>query len=168
MSITLHPEKGVNPLMTFCRQCGEDAEELMLVGDREYAEVCVECGLYSLGGRPTRGKCPKCERNNGWSRKPLSDFMHNGKLPAMEPCNKCRELNKAENEEVAKGGIHFRCTDCGSAGAVRGHAELAKGVRKHFNLAEPDDNGVYPPCGVEFSKGDCPVCGPHALKGEEE
>ena len=41
--IILHPEKGINPRLTVCTVCGEDAEELILVGipDKVYEQLAV-------------------------------------------------------------------------------------------------------------------------------
>lgn len=32
MTLTLHPEKGLNPRLTFCPRCGNDTDEIILLG----------------------------------------------------------------------------------------------------------------------------------------
>ena len=154
-SIELDPEKGVNPFLTYCPRCKNEGPELMLVGRRQYYEKCVECGMIALGGRPSRGKCPKCERNNGWSRHPIEDGE---RLPSSSVCNGCEEQIKQVNE----GGVFFECEDCNCIGAVKAGVGFAAQVREAHGLTEPDDDGVYEPCGVKFNKEDCPACGPDA------
>lgn len=146
--ITLHPTKGVNPKRVSCTQCGGETNELLLVGNRDYFTICPKCNTRLIGG----GKCPQC-REAGVNRTMLPS-----RIPAGI-CDACQAKNKECEEVVAAGGIHWRCSDCGSAGAIRGTSELAQAVRKQMGIELPA------PCGIEFSKeGQCPVCSADAVK----
>jgi hypothetical protein len=153
--IELDPEKGVNPFLTYCPRCKNEGPELMLIGRRQYYETCVECGIASIGGRPRGGKCPKCERNNGWVRHAIKDGE---RLPSSDVCDNCKE----QIEQVKQGGVFFECEDCSAIGAVKADAPFAAMVRQAHKLTEPGDDGVYPACGVQFTKEECPACGPDA------
>jgi len=60
----------------------------------------------------------------------------------------------SHKSEVEKGGVYFRCKDCGVNGVIKAGVPFAEDVRKHHNLPAPA------PCGVEFTKDTgCPRCG---------
>lgn len=154
-SIQLHSEKGLNPRLTICRNCGKDVG-VALLGSSEKIYKCTSCGARSLGGRPRKGshlnrreECPSCKAVGTY------DFERNiedhEKLP-IELCNDCQKNLEAVAEEVKRGGIHWKCKDCGSAGAIKAGHPLAEAVRAHAKIAAPD------PVGVEFNKTDCPLC----------
>lgn len=144
--LTLHKEKGVNPRMTTCRQCGKDVG-LVLLGVQDFCTTCPRCDVKLIGG----GKCPHCNEY-GTDRKPIGEHE---KIP-IEICNDCKKKNEECDEVVKSGGIYWRCVDCGSAGALKACSELAQAVREKLNILAPD------PCGIEFSKEcNCPVCGKH-------
>jgi len=63
-------------------------------------------------------------------------------------CDACKE----QIQIVKDGGVFFKCKDCGANGAIKKDAPLAKAVRKQMGIEAPE------PCGVEFTKKDCPVC----------
>jgi len=143
----LHPEKFLNPYMTVCPQCGEEANELILVGVHDTVYRCVSCGMKHIG-RPKGGACQKCFSGVVEDRK-LED---NERLPASQPCEKCQKLNEAANTMVAAGGIHWKCKKCGSSGAIKADHPYAKDVRKQMGIEPPD------PCGIEFDEDTCPLC----------
>ena len=148
--ITLHPQLGVNPRLTFCPQCGGETNELLLLGNTNKVYRCTSssCNTPHVG-RPKNGKCQNCGAQVKFDRE-LGDRE---KLPGSV-CDSCQEKNREAEEVVAEGGIFWRCSDCNSSGAIRGSAPLAQAVRKQVGIAPPD------PCGVEFSKEEgCPVCG---------
>jgi rubrerythrin len=146
--ITLHKELGVNPRLTYCPQCGGESNELLLLGNTNKVYRCEACNTPHIG-RPKRGKCMNCGHGSVPFEREL-DRME--KLPGSI-CDSCQEKNAAVAEEVAKGGIHWRCSDCGSAGAIKAGHPLAVRVREQMGIEPPD------PCGIEFSKEEmCPVC----------
>jgi hypothetical protein len=140
-SITLDPKLGVNPHMTFCQRCGGDAQELMLLGDRKYKLTCSSCGTVNIGARP-RQRCGRC-------KEPLTDAKREligeyERLPAMEPCDACKEQIQEFAAIVKAGGIHVKCKQCSIKGVVRAEEGLAKYVREQMKIAPPDT------CGMEF------------------
>jgi len=152
MSIRLHKEKGVNPKLTVCRRCGGKADELMLIGAMDYKDICRECGTVHYGGafnlRTGRKRCQNCD-SVGFDREPIGEYE---KIPASEPCSKCKEELAQHKVEVDKGGIYFKCKDCNRSGVVKADHPLAVDVRKHTKIEAPN------PVGIEFDKGNCPVC----------
>lgn len=74
------------------------------------------------------------------------------RIATNDLCNSCKKKKAATEQEVAKGGVFFKCSNCGAEGAVKAEHPLAKAVRKQLDIAAPN------PCGVEFDKGNCPVC----------
>lgn len=147
--IHLDKEKGVNPHVTVCWNCGKSVG-VALLGSADKLYKCSKCGMHSIGGR--QRPCPKCTAPDAY------DFERNiddSETLPIELCDNCRRVF----DEVHKGGIHWKCTDCGSAGAIKAWHPLAEAVRAHTKIAAPD------PVGVEFDKNDCPLC-TGAVKGE--
>ena len=148
----LSKEKGVNPKLTFCRRCGGDTEELMLIGANEGKFTCSQCGMVSFGSQPM-GYCPNCKQNHLMTR--TGTIGEYEKLPASEPCDKCKKEITKHESIVAKGGVYWKCTKCGSEGVIKGTTELAKEVRKRHKIKKPA------PCGIDFEGTYlCPVCHP--------
>jgi len=79
------------------------------------------------------------------------------KIP-MGLCDKCEANDVAMKKVVEEGGIYWKCSDCGSGGAIRCGSGLAQAVREQSGIKAPD------PVGAEFSKNDCPVCGPNPVE----
>ena len=148
--IMLHRKKGLNPRMTCCRNCGKDVG-IALLGVKEYFYKC-SCGASCFGGKPERGKkCPKCGSLNSYERDRIIEDHE--RLP-IELCKNCQKKEKAAADEVKKGGIYWRCKDCGSAGVIKSGHPLSVKVREQLKVLVPK------PCGIEFSKAYmCPVCG---------
>lgn len=149
--IRLHPEKGVNPRLTVCRACGKDVG-LVLLGAHDYVTTCPSCNKKLIGG----GKCPKCHVM-GVNKVRLPGGLS---LP-IELCDDCQKKHEETVAAVKDGGIFWRCTDCGSEGAIRKNAPLAQEVRTKM--------GIEPPglCGIEFNKNErCPVCSKDAIAAE--
>jgi hypothetical protein len=145
-SITLHPEKGVNPFLTFCPRCGGEGRDLILVGRRDYVDECQGCGMKHFGGADKK-TCQGCGRHQ-FNRRKIADGE---KLPGGL-CLEC-ETEVAEHKAVvAAGGVYFQCADCGVQGVIKAN-EFTADVRKHHGLTDGE------PCGVEFTADDCPKCG---------
>lgn len=152
-SIRLHHEKGLNPKLTCCRNCRKDVG-IALPGadDGVYQCLSSSCGIRSIG-RPRDNSCPKC-RNSIRLERRLDEFE---KL-YIELCPDCEAKEDACAAEVKKGGVFWKCKDCGSAGALKAEVPLAKAVRKQSGIATPN------PIGIEFSKEEmCPVCSEHKV-----
>ena len=150
-SIRLHPEKGVNPHLGVCDWCGADIG-VVLLGAHDGMWKCQH-GHVSIGGAP-RGRSPCGCLSYDWRKEcTVGEFE---KLP-MGRCDACQAKKQACEEEVRQGGIHWRCSDCKSAGAIKAGHPLTLQVRAQLKVDPPN------PCGAEFSKKDCPVCGPHPV-----
>jgi len=157
MSIHLHPDKGLNPRMTSCRNCGKDIG-LVLLGIYEYKRICNNCGTINYG-ISSNSPCGKCGHRDFSSPIKIEDHE---KIPC-ELCDECgKRLDDAE-KAVREGGVHWRCKKCKSEGAVK-HSEYAMEIRKATqdrekddkNYTEPDSEGKWLPCGIEWEN--CPVC----------
>ena len=152
-SIRLHKTDGANPRLTICQQCGEDVG-LALIGALDWKSKCQKCGLIHYGGYPKDHRCPV--QGCGGSMFRDGKIEEHEKLPGGI-CDKCEKLNKQTKQMVEEGGIYFKRADCGSAGAIRVGHPLSKAVRKKHGLEAPA------PCGVEFTKDDCPSCSDTAV-----
>ena len=143
----LHKEKGLNPKLTFCPRCGGDANEIILIGIHEGKYTCRKCGMISFGSQ-THNRCPRCEQDYLMTR--TSTIGEYEKLPASEPCDKCKE----HSEIVKKGGVYWKCSTCGSEGVLK-VSPLSKKVRKLHKIPAPGK------CGIDFEGTQlCPVCYP--------
>ena len=148
MSIRLHPEKGVNPRLSYCPRCGGDSNELFLIGANEWIYECSACSQKIIG-YPRLGMCPEC-KNRGVTRYRKLD--EHEKLPGSL-CSACVKEVAEHKAIVAEGGVYWRCLKCEKSGVIRGESELAIAVRKAHGIEAPD------PCGIEFSLEEpCPVC----------
>ena len=145
--IILHKTLGVNPRMTVCRYCGKDGDELMMLGIKNYKDICDSCGLVHYGGTQGRN-CQKC--GGHCKRIELTDGE---KVPAMGPCKECQKSLDEQNEEMKKGGVAFKCKDCGGEGMIKHDHPFCADFREKNNTPAPE------PVGVEFSKENCPCCG---------
>jgi len=152
--LLLHPTKGANPRLTSCRACGKDVG-VALLGAHDKVWACSRCNQRYIG-KPQFGKCQKCG-GYGQELRPIKTIGEHEKLP-IELCNDCEKLEEEKVSIVKAGGILFKCADCGSEGAIRASAPLAGRVREQLGVAPPK------PCGVEFSKADCPACGPNKVE----
>ena len=152
MSIRLDPKHGLNPALTYCPRCGGETNELMLLGDARVYQ-CQTCKQKMIGQHAE--SCP-----NGHGKMAYVSHYENefGKrLPSRSLCDKCEEEVKEHKRIVADGGIYWKCSDCKTEGVIR-YNELAHDVRMQLRVPPPK------PCVIEFSKADCPVCGPNPVK----
>lgn len=148
-SIKLHPEKGVNPKLTYCPRCGGPGRELILVGADEGVYKCSSCEITVFGYG--HGTCPSCKKSHVLKRERM--IGEHEKLPGGL-CEKC-EKEEAEHKAIVEaGGVYFRCVDCGVSGVIKATAPVAQVARAELKVPTP---GL---CGVEFTKNDCPKCGP--------
>lgn len=142
-SITLSKQFGANPALTCCPQCGEDTDEILLLGNAQDYE-CSSCHKHSVGKRPK--ECPFCGSSLIVHIGPYEGSRR--RLPASDLCDKCKALIKELKEELAKGGVAWKCQDCKAEGVIKHDTVAAIGFRKQH----PGK------CGVIFTKKLCPVC----------
>jgi predicted RNA-binding Zn-ribbon protein involved in translation (DUF1610 family) len=148
--ITLHPQLGVNPHLMSCPRCGGNTNGLMLIGDRTTIRECDSCGVRIYGHRPSE-PCPKCGQRSSTAVGKIGEHK---KLVDCQPCDGCQAELKEHRRAVEAGGVYFKCADCGVTGVIKGTSPLAKAARKQMKIPKP---GLM---GVEFTKVDCPACGP--------
>lgn len=149
-SITLSKEFGVNSSLTYCPRCGGDAQEILLLGNAQDYE-CSSCHKHIIGKKPK--ECPFCGSSLIINQGPYD--ASRSRLPGSDLCDKCKELMKELKEELAKGGVAWKCQDCKSEGVIKHDAAMAVEFRKLY----PDKIGII------FTKKNCPVCG---AKEEEQ
>ena len=142
--IILHKELGLNPKIASCTQCGEPTNALLLLGHNNYVVTCT-CGVQQLAPAKTV-RCTACDRIATNCRE-LDEYEYN--IP-YGLCQTCDDRQKAVQQEVAAGGVFWRCTTCHSEGAIKKEHPLAIEVRTQMGIDAPD------PCGVEINS--CPVC----------
>ena len=150
--IRIDPERGVNPRMTRCVQCGGDTMQIALLGDTDYEFECPACDIKVLG-RKGQSRCPKCKKHILKRLRRLDEF----EKIALGLCPTCEENRHLIDTAVRAGGIMWKCSDCHNTGAIVASHALAVAVREKMNIQPPH------PCGVEFSNAGCPVCGPDAV-----
>lgn len=154
MGLILHREKGVNPHLTYCRRCGGDANEIMLVGMHDGKYQCDICKMMHYG-YPSRGRCQNKECGAFQVTK-IGVLEDGEKLPAHDPCDSCKKEIAEHKAVVADGGVYWHCTK-GHRGVLRASSDLSKLVREKMQIAPPA------PCGVEFDEDRCPACHPELI-----
>jgi len=112
MSIRLHPEHGIAPALTFCRICGKETSEIALLGasaDKVLREVHEATG----GAHGDK---------DGYK-----DYGYN-RIPATEPCDKCKGHLKAGGTIIiAKDIEQYLRLDAGQIEHLHGRVADAKG-----------------------------------------
>ncbi len=148
--LPLHPQKGVNPRLSCCMDCGKEVG-VILLGVHDNVWTCKHCHKAHIqAGHPF--ECKGCGQRNPLEQWELRKVGEQERLP-IELCDECKTKREAARVVVEeRGGIYWRCSDCGAAGAIQPTAPLVALVRKQLGIPTG-------PCGVEFSREDCPCCG---------
>ena len=136
----LHKTLGVNPRMTFCTNCGNDAEELAMLGNRNFKAECTNCNVTNYGSR-SGDVCGKCKQRITGKTIELTEFE---RVPASQPCQACMKCF----EECAAGGVLFNC-EAGCFGCIP-RGETANQIRTENEQPAPAM------LGVSFSADNCP------------
>ena len=145
--ILLHPDKGLNPHMTSCWRCGNNTNEILLLGEKNKIYKCQRCDMHHIG-RPKKGICTRCKSSTIEFLRELEDME---RIPSGY-CADCQKELDEYQQIVAEGGVHFRCRNCQSVGVIK-KSKFADAVRERAGVMAPD------PVGVEFSLEDpCPKC----------
>jgi len=143
--ILLSEKFGVNPCLTICSRCGGETNEILLLGKANKYE-CKKCHKYIIGTRPK--KCPFCEDSSyGFTNHGEFEGTYSQRLPASELCDKCKKELREFKEEIAKGGVPWKCDICKSEGVIKSESNFARNFRKEHSKA-----------GIILDKDNCPVC----------
>lgn len=136
--IPLDPKLGVNAKLTFCRRCGGEARELMLIGSNKGIYKCA--AGHTMFGRPTpntsSGDCPSCGRLTSWTK--TGEIGEYDKLPSSEPCDSCKEELAEHEKLVDQGGVYVKCVDCGVQGVAKPGTNYAKFIREMHQKQESE------------------------------
>lgn len=149
-SIRLHPTLGVNPRVMKCEKCGKDYGVAML-GMSNIVWSCNSCGSKTLAGgaEPVSQPCQKCGGRSYKRERTLGDH----EMLVSGFCDDCIKEQDEHRSIVQAGGLYFRCSDCHAGGVIK-DSEFTREVRSKMNKPAPE---LF---GIEFSKKDCPACGP--------
>lgn len=148
--IRLHPKLGMNPRLTCCPRCGWESSELLLLGATNKVYRCQECNTPNIGKPNARDGCGKCGH---WNVPFERELDASEKLPGSI-CDDCEKEMKEHKDEVAAGGVYFKCSDCSTTGVIKAGHPFAEHIRATMKIEAPE------PCGAEFSKATgCPTCG---------
>jgi len=101
---------------------------------------------------PDTDKC-RCGRASWGAKTELDDYE---KIPASEPCDKCKAELENLDAIVKAGGLYWKCP-LGHHGAIKAN-EFTEAVREQIGVPAPE------PAGVEFDV-DCPQCHPELYEG---
>ena len=150
-SVTLSKKHGLNPAMTYCRRCGGETNEILLLGNAKKYE-CSACGGLTVGKYPRNG-CQLCGSNIGFKSLGEYNGAKDGRLPANSLCDACKEEEKLFQAEVAKGGLRWTCSKCGSFGVIKAGHPFIDAFKSSGR--DPKTEGVL---FGEFGEGQCPRC----------
>lgn len=149
--IPIHPKRGLDPHLTYCLRCGGETNELT-IGHLKLATLRDgRKFFYNYGKKKQALADIGVFESDVIDTRDVEEYE---KVPASQPCDACQKEIALHKEEVRKGGVYFRCKECGKSGVIRAEAEFSKMVREEGHIAPPD------PIGVEFDK-----CSQH-YKGE--
>lgn len=152
-SIRLSKKYGINPAMTICPICGEDANEIALAGDASMY-VCLGCGRKEVAPRPP-AVCLGCGKRHEWKNTGKFDGSFQ-RLLASQPCEKCQAAQEVERAEIAARGVLVKCEKCGMKGVLMHTHPMAIELRKKF----PDGT-----TGILIGEENCPVCRGRKIRG---
>lgn len=140
--IPLDKERGIDPHLCKCINCGGDSNSLTVGVIRKGED---ENGVIHYANRGQTDKHNAMLRNKGLSEvlqwETVTDTTE--RIP-MGLCTKCEEQEKLFKEELEKGGIFFRCKQCEKHGMIIGSHQLSIDIREHSGIKAPD------PVGTEF------------------
>lgn len=150
--------KEVRVYMTYCRMCGEHADEA-IIGD-VYKYTDDEGTVYGY------------DHAGGWLSQYLLDIgvgyeatlvPDTERLPTNEYCQRCQDRIDAEQiefmEEIERGGVRWMCEVCHQAGiVVRDDSQgFSKAVREQMQVFAPEH------VTVKFNS-----CRQHACEGDHD
>jgi len=151
--IRLDSELGVNPTLTYCPICGNEAEELLLVGAQ--TEYRCRNGHRNIGRPEGSYECGVKGCGAPMDRVGKFDGSHEP-LPASQPCDRCREVLSRTNLLI--------CPQCRKMFEADAHQVLklgefaADGTGDFSSLAEGIERGYLVPVVGKVVRPKCPDC----------
>lgn len=115
MALRLHPTLGVNAKLTFCRRCGKDGNELLLIGAYDSIRKCNNCKIELIGFTST-AQCPKCKQSGSTFVRTIGEYE---KLPSNSLCDTCQKEVDEHKALVEAGGVYFKCKECNNTGVIK-------------------------------------------------
>lgn len=151
-SITVHKRLGLNARLTFCPKCGGEGTELIMLGNKNHKGICPDHGhVYGIGARMKHCIADGCGR----ALTEVEELTDQEKVPSIVLCDTCQKSLKIQQEAIERGGIAWKCSTCGSEGAI------LKGGQHDEMIADVRAKGYT---GITFSN--CPCCNKEQNQGE--
>ena len=148
-SIRLDPKRGLNPCVIRCEHCGE-SHSVGLLGAGGYKAACQACYTINI--------CMPGQRNCGvdgcHGLLGKKDRMPEGESIINGLCDKCIEMQRECDRCVREGGVYWKCSKCGSTGALKADSDISMAVRATTKIEAPN------PVGFDFEGKMCPICEP--------
>jgi len=146
-SIPLSKDRGIDPHLCTCIRCGNVNDQALTMGVIMKAEDNHGASHFANRGGTRKHEQELAKHNieivTNWTE--IKDSSE--KIP-MGLCKACEDEIALFEEELAKGGIFFKCKACDQAGMITGNTDLAKAVREQMDIPAPDE------CGIEFDSCD--------------
>ena len=146
--IPLHPTRALDPHLTICPICGDKTNSLV-IGHTRKAKLPNGKTVYCTRGQEDSLKRKLVDQGILHSirdRLEWKQLDEMERVPDPEPCEKCKaEIQKEQNmliEEVAAGGVYFRCLQCKCQGAFTKESDIAVEVRKQTGKEAPEPVGI--------------------------
>lgn len=148
-SIPLDKEKGLDPHLTHCPRCGGPGSGLTIGAIRK---AKLPNGQYAYGNVGKLTQAGKSLMDQGAIRSKYDlhweKLEDNETVPDTEPCAKCQEDMQMQSDEIARGGVFFKCKECGTQGIVV-YSDSTKAMCDEIRKQVGVEFGQ--PCGVELN-----------------
>lgn len=142
--IPLHPDRALDPHLTFCPRCGGEGRGLT-IGHLKKAEVEPGKYVYANRGKTTQTR-RDLEKQGYHGYLSWEDVDEHEKVPDNDVCAACESELKEWEGEIARGGIYWQCKSCSLRGVIKHNAPVCDLVRTEMGIDKPA------PCGIEFDK----------------
>ena len=148
MNINLDKNGDINAAMACCPRCGETNGEILLLGNKNYKAHCNGCNTEIYGVTQRARKCSNCKESKLTNHTKIDPYD----VIPTNLCDQCINELKILEDEIANGGIYWKCIDCNSHGIIKANSDIAKDVRKKLNIKKPH------PCVLEITANECSNC----------
>lgn len=141
MNIPLSKERGIDPHLTCCVECGQDTNGLTLGVIMEGKDT--DGNLHYTQRGSTHKYTKDLYRNSPFALSiDWNELTDTNKRIPMGLCTECEELHAMALQALEDGAIYFNCDCCDITGMLKGESELAIAVRKQQNIPAPEPVGV--------------------------